>query len=133
MAEGALHAGAGHPDGETAGVVVSAAGAFLESRHAAELCCENEERIIEHAAGFHILDEGGDGLIEDGGVDVVLGLEGFVSVPIADALAHGVGAVEELDEAHAAFAQSARENAVSREGGFEGVWIVGAVSVQRGG
>ena len=58
----------------------------------------------------------GGGLVEDRPVAVVVGLDAAVAVPVEDALAHGEGAVEERDEAHAALQQPAGEQAVAAEG-----------------
>ena len=74
--------------------------------------------------------ERGGGLVEDGGVLVVLLLELVVAVPIEFAAA-GVGAVEELHEAHAALDQPPREDAVARKAGLDRIrGIVGAVDFQ---
>ena len=69
------------------------------------------------------LNQGGGGLIEDRGVVVVLLLEFVVTVPVEFAAA-GIGAVEELHEADAAFDQPPGENAVSGESGFDRVGFV---------
>ena len=103
VAEAALDAGAGQPDGEAVRVVVAAAGALLERRHAAELGDPDDERVVEQAAAVSGRDQSAaQGWSRIGRVDVVLRLERLVAVPVADAFAHGVGAVEELHEAHAA-------------------------------
>ena len=60
-------------------------------------------------------------------MDVVIVFELLVAVPIADALAHRVGAVEKLHEADAAFEQPAGQQAVAREAGLIRVRVVGAV------
>ena len=79
------------------------------------------------------LQQRGGRLIEDRRVDVVLRLERLVAVPVADALAHRVGAVEELHEAHAALEQPPGEQAVAGEAGLDLVGVVGAVGRVRGG
>ena len=58
---------------------------------------------------------------------IVLGLERFVAVPIADAFTHRVSAVEKLHEAHAAFEQPPGEQTIAREAGFNLVGIINAV------
>ena len=50
VAEAALHAGAGQPDGEALRVVVAAARALLERRHPAELGHPDDQRVVEQAA-----------------------------------------------------------------------------------
>jgi hypothetical protein len=123
-------AGAGEPAGEAVRVVVAAEGAFLEERHASELGAPDDEGVGEQAALAEVADEGGGGLVEDGAVFVVLFLELGVTVPVEVAGA-GVGAVEELDEADAAFDQAAGEDAVAGEGGFDRVGrVVGAVEAE---
>ena len=57
----ALEAAAGQPDGE-APVVVVAAIAALRCRRAAELAAPEDERLIEQAALFQVLQQGGDRL-----------------------------------------------------------------------
>ena len=101
VADAGLHAGAGQPAGEAVGIVVAALGALLEHRHAAELGAPDDERVLEQAALLEVADQRGGGLIEDRGMHVVLLLELVVAVPVQLAAA-GVGAVEELHEAHAA-------------------------------
>ena len=76
---------------------------------------------------FQVAQQRGGGLIEDRAVDVVLRLERLVAVPVADAFAHRVGAVEQLHEAHAAFEQPPGEQAVAGEAGLDRVRVVGAV------
>ena len=55
----------------------------------------------QQAALLEVGQQGGRRLVEDRAVDVVLFLEEAVAVPVADAFAHRVGAVEELHEADA--------------------------------
>ena len=55
VAEAALHARAGQPDGEALRVVVAAAGALLERRHAAELGDPDDQRVVEQAALFQVV------------------------------------------------------------------------------
>src|SRR5262245_25627539 len=54
-----------------------------------------------------------------------------MAVPVADALAHGVGAVEELHESDAALQQSASEQAVAGETGLGLVVVAGTVEAVR--
>ena len=91
--------------------------ALLEGRHAAELGGPDDQRVVEQPALLEIGEQRRGRLVEDRAVDVVLRLERLVPVPVADAFAHRVGAVEELHEADAAFDQPPGEQAVAREAG----------------
>jgi hypothetical protein len=75
----------------------------------------------------------GGGLVEDGEVAIVVGLEGLVGVPVEQAVdAGGAGGTVELDVADAAFDEAAGEQAVAGVGGERGIGVVGAVEVERG-
>src|SRR5439155_11441958 len=117
VAEAALHAGAGQPNGETMRVVIPSARALLKGRHPAKLRHERDQRVLEQSADFQVLDEGGARLIENHAMNIVLAFERFVSVPVPDALAHRISAVKELNEADTAFKEPAREHTVAREAG----------------
>ena len=112
VVEGLFDAGAGEPHGEPRRVVIAAAGALLKCGHASKFGDEHHERLGQQAAALEIREQGGNRLIEDRSVDAVLLDEGLVAVPIADALAHRVGAGEELHEPHALLHKSAGEDAV---------------------
>src|SRR4051812_4008227 len=113
VADSALDAAAGEPDGKRKRVVIAALGA-LTARHAAEFGSPEDDRVIEQATGFEVLDEGRGGLVHAAGhVAVVLG-EILVAVPVAARKAV-VGAAPDLNEAHAAFEQAARDEAVASE------------------
>ena len=133
MGEGGIDPGSRKPASKAERVVIATTGSFLESGHAPEFRAPDDEDIIEHAAGFEVADEGGGGLVEDVGVTRVLGLDRLVPVPIADAFTHGVGAIEELDEANTFFQETPGENAVAGEPGPVLVLgIVGPVSLEDG-
>ena len=67
------------------------------------------------------------------GVTGVLGFDLLVSVPIADAFPHCVGAIEELDEADAFFKEPPGEDTVTGEAGSVLVLgIVGSVGFEYG-
>ena len=91
IADAAFDTGAHHPGGEGVGVVIASAGAFLMGGHAAEFGAPDDEDIVQHAALFEIGEEGGGGLIEDGTMAFVVGFEGFVGIPVEEAV-DGAGA-----------------------------------------
>ena len=124
--------GSHEPGGEAVGIVVSAGGTFLESGHAAKLGGPDDEGVFEETSAFHILEEGGTGLVENGAVFAVLCFDLFVSVPIADTFAPGlVGTVEELDKANAFFEKTAGQDTVFGKAGFELVLsIIGPVFLE---
>ena len=132
VGEWGFHTRAHEEAGEAAGVVVTAAGAFLEGGHAPELRCPNNQRVVEQSARFEVIEQCGTRFIEDGRVDVVLLPDDLVAVPVADAFAHGVRAVEQVHEADAAFEQTPREEAVAPERCFELVFVVDAVHAAGG-
>ena len=64
MMEPALHAAAGEPHRERVDVMVAAGGvAVLAHRRATEFAAPDDERVVEQAAGFQIVDERGLALI----------------------------------------------------------------------
>lgn len=115
-----LDAAAGEPHGEAAGVVVTteAGGgeAALAVNGASEFAAPDDERVIEKASLFEVGDEGSGSLI---GFFATLGElfgETAVGVPAA---------MEELDEADAAFAEAAgHEGIVGVGAGFSGIFAV---------
>ena len=72
MADSLADAGAGHPAGKPVGVVVAALGTFLEKGHSTEFGAPNNQGVFEQSARFEVLDQSSNGLIEDGGMDIVL-------------------------------------------------------------
>ena len=106
-----LHAATSHPDGEGAAVVVAArAGvtkAALAEGRAAELGGEDDERILQHAAGFEVLEERRGWLVNVVTLVGQLARECHVLIPPA---------VKELHEADVAFEQAAGEEAVGGVG-----------------
>ena len=63
----------------------------------------------------------------------VLGLDHLVPVPVADAFTHGVGAIEELDEADALLKESPGEDTVAGEAGpILVLGVVGTVGLEDG-
>ena len=57
-----LHAAAGQPHREAERVVLAAVGPFGR-RRAAELAAPDDERVVEQAAGFQVLEQAGDRLV----------------------------------------------------------------------
>ncbi len=97
-------AGAGEPRGEAVGIVVAAAGAFLERRHTAKFGAAKNQGVLEQAALFKVAQERAGGLVEDGAMHIVLRGEFFVAVPVAGAFASGlVAAIKKLYETNAFF------------------------------
>lgn len=106
-----LDAAAGEPHGEAAWVVVATEALWCEISlavdGAAKLAAPDDEGVVEEAALFEIFDECGGGLI---GFFTTLGEltgEARVGVP---------SAVEELDEADAAFAETAGHESIVGKG-----------------
>ena len=121
--------GSGHPDGHGTGVVVTAK-ASLGDGHAAEFAVPDDEGIVEHAAGFEIGEQPGDGGVGGGGVAGVVCADVFVGVPGIEILV-AEAAVIELDEADTAFDETAGHEALATEG--FGVALVEAVEGFGGG
>ena len=104
-----LHAAAGHPHGEAVVVVVAAVdlaligarGGQFDGRGAAELAAPDDERLVEQAAALEVGQQGGDGLVGFAGEASVLHFEVVMAVPGLSVT------VPELDEAYAAFGESA--------------------------
>ena len=105
-----LHAGARHPDGERARMVIAAVVVASERALAidrtAELRGPQHERVVEQAAAFEIADERRRRLIERLALEVQLVRQAAVLVPPAEV---------ELDEPHAALRQAPRQKAVGGE------------------
>src|SRR5689334_7556940 len=76
----------------------------------------DDESVVEHAASFEILDEGGGGLIHGGGLVEMVLLKVFVAFPV-DARAAESAAIKKLDEADAPFEQTTGEKTVPTESG----------------
>ena len=108
-----LDAAAGHPDREAVVVVVAAVGA-LRAGSAAELGGPDDDRVVEQAAALEVDQQAGDRLVDLGAEARVVGAEAGVSVPRAG----GAVAVEDLDEADAAFGEPAgREHLLAERAG----------------
>ena len=98
--------------------MVAAVGAYLERRHAAELGGPTTSVSSSMPRALRSFEQRRGRLVENRRVDVVLLLERLVAVPVADALAHRVGAVEELHEPHAPLEQPPGQQAVAGEAGL---------------
>ena len=82
---------------------------------AAEFAAPNDKRVVEHAALLEIFNQRGAGLV--GVLTILLDVLHQVSVLVP-------GLVKELNESHAAFHQTAREQAVIGEGRSSGLSAV---------
>jgi len=88
--------------------------------------------MVEKTARFHVFEQGGARLVEDGRVDAVLLFERLVAVPVSHPFAHRISAVEELHETHPALDQAAGEQTIAGEAGLEFVAVVDAVEFEGG-
>lgn len=124
----AFDAATGHPDGKAVGIVVAAVGALGEGR-ATEFAGPDDERAVEQAAGFEVLDERGDGPVDLVRHLAVAFFDRAVMVPRIGCIAAAevVGERAELDEAHATLHESPGEQALAGVGGFFRLGIVEAV------
>src|SRR4051812_14900315 len=77
----------------------------------AKLGVPQDERVVEQAACLEVVQQGGDGPVEAGGLGAVVLDDVFMSVPV-DARRTKCAAMKELDEAHALLEQSSRQQTV---------------------
>src|SRR6266516_5820151 len=77
----------------------------LRGRAATKLRRPDKERVLQHAALLEVVDEGGHRLVHRGRLLVVILFQVLVAIPV-DARAAEGAAVEDLNEAHAAFEES---------------------------
>ena len=119
LAEGdaAFNATAGHPQAETAWVMVAPIVVFSQSTlrvdRASELAAPDHERLIEHASLFQILNERCRGLIGLQALATNLLWQVVVLVPTA---------MEELNKADATLGQAAGQNTIGGiAAGFAGI------------
>ena len=103
----AFDSAAGEQDCEAAAVMIAACARIIEAALAvggsSEFGCEDHECVFEHAAHFEIFDHCRAGLIDISALIGKLSRERDVLIPTA---------MEELHEAHAAFEESTREQAI---------------------
>src|SRR3954468_16774051 len=78
---------------------------------AAEFAAPNDQRFVEQTALFQVFDERGAGFVGVFRLRFDAVGQAAVMIPVA---------MTELHEAHAAFGETAREQAVVREGSFAG-------------
>src|SRR5206468_7321565 len=102
---------AGHPADKSAAVMVAAL-APLGEGHASKLGAPKHQGVLEHAAGFEVLEQAGDGLVDGGADRRKLLRDTRVIVPIAGRTAR---AAPDLHEAHAALEEAAGEQAAPPE------------------
>jgi uncharacterized protein YoaH (UPF0181 family) len=108
-----LDAAAAEPVGEAIRVVVAALAA-LRAGHAAELGGPQDDGVVEQAALFEILDQGGGAAGHAPGQRAVIAADVLVGIPVAAGEAVVVAAPD-LHEAHAAFEQAAGDEAFAAE------------------
>jgi hypothetical protein len=107
----AFDAAAGHPEAEGTRMMIAAgdlleALAVLTERSAAELAAPHDERGVEQATLFQILQQRGDGLIDHLAVVCELRIEATVMIPRS---------MDDVHEAHAALDHASRLQALARE------------------
>ena len=112
VGDAALDAAAGEPVCERERVVI-AAQAALAARHTAELGRPHHDRVVEQAAAFQVLEEGGGRAVHAGAHVVMIALQVFVRIPVA-AWEAVVGAGPDLHEAHAQHPANARSGSAGR-------------------
>src|SRR5258707_6976172 len=106
-------------------IMIAALDAFLKGWHPAELGAPDDQGVLQQTAGFEVFEERGGWLIENRPVAIVIFFELPMPIPVADAFAHGISAVKELDVADATLQESARQNTVSGEAGLEFIGRIG--------
>ena len=130
---GLLDTCAEHPDGVGVGVVIATEGTFLMGGHATEFGSPEDESVFEKTTGGKVGDKAGGGLVEDGQVALVIGLESLVGVPVEQAVdAGGTGGAIELNITNPAFDKAAGEQTVFSVSGGERVGAVCTIEVERG-
>src|SRR5437763_11971612 len=93
-------------------MVAALAADALGERRPAELGVPQYQRIIEQAARLEVLQQTGDGTVEDGGLLAVVLDDVLVGVPV-DARRAERPAVIELHEANTTFEQASRQQTVA--------------------
>ena len=104
-----FHAAAGHPHGESIGVMVAAV-AFLGHGRAAELTAPDDQGLVEQAPALEVLEQAGDRLIHGAAGLGVVRLDVGVGVPLA------ARAAVDLNEPDAALDQAASQQAEPADG-----------------
>ena len=124
----ATHAAACHPDAEAVGIVVASVAALGEES-AAEFASPDDERAVEQAAGFEVFDEARDGLVHLPSHVAMAFLDLSMLIPGVRGLAAAelLGEAAQLDEAHAALDETARQQALHAVGFAGAVGTVHAV------
>ena len=119
--EAGLDSAASYPDGEGIWMMIAApAGSVvdvaLNERRATEFAAPDDERVIQHAAHFQVLNKRGARLIGVFALRVEFGRQAVVLVPAG---------VHALDEADSAFGKATGHQAVvSERAGFLNLWAV---------
>src|SRR2546423_4612692 len=84
VTEAFLNTGAREPNSKAVRIVIAAIRAFLESGHAPKIGHPDHQSMLEQSARFHIFEQRGARLVENGRMDAVLLFQSLVAVPIAD-------------------------------------------------
>src|SRR4051812_32864842 len=79
----------------------------LSERGSTELAGDDDQRFVQQAALFQVVDQGGDGLVTEPGVERQLDVEPLVVVPRP---------LDEMHESDAALDQSAGQGAIGGKG-----------------
>ena len=113
--DASLDAAAGHPHGESRGVVV-APGAFgvLGRWLSAELASPDDERLVEQSASLQVAKQSRDGKVRIAGVVLMVLLQITVGIPVGIIV---IAAGIHLDEADTAFDESPGHEALAAERG----------------
>ena len=121
----AFGSAAGEPERESVGIVIATAGALGEGG-APEFAGENDEGVIEKSAGFEVLNERGDGLVDLVGHGAVAAFDVAVLIPGVGTISatDAVGAAGEFDKAYATFNEAAGDEALL---GVFGLFLIGVV------
>src|SRR5437899_2319664 len=131
--ESSLHARARQPYCEALRIMIASAGVLLKGRHPAKFGDEGDQSRVEQTALLQISKQCSARLVENWGVDIVLRFEGLVSIPVAHAFAHGISAIEQLDETHAALDEPPRQQTVPGKARFKRIGIGRAIGIEGAG
>jgi len=132
MAKSRLYTRPSKPGSEPFRIVITALRPFLKRGHSAEFRRPENQGIAQEATSFHVLEQRGQGAIENWAVAVVIRLESSMGVPVQCTFPHREGAVVQANEAHAPFQEAARQQTVASETGQDRIGIIQAVELPGG-